>query len=336
MYDAATEPTRTSKALVVNPRTLSLLAPAGVAEAMVAEGHVIREVAFHENWRQVAHLDVSDVRGPFGMTVLPQARSEALLARALALRRIEPQRGEAVTALNQDPAGVTLEAGSRDVRAPFAIGADGAHSFVRHALGIDFAGRAFPEDWALFDMELNDPLPTDQAHISFVEGGLLFLIAIRPGLWRVLGNVPDVLDRLPPGTIAGRREWTSSFRISERRAVPVASGRVALVGDAAHIHSPVGGRGMNFGIEDAYVLASCIAAQPGDPVAALARYDALRRPVHRTVVRRLSAITRLARGRPAWIGAARHLVLPVLTGLPPARRQLRDFMTGFTPALETC
>lgn len=157
------------------------------------------------------------------------------------------------------------DGGPNSVEAALLLAADGAHSRVRETLGINFPGHVFPEAWPLYDIELADPLPSDHAHVSFIENGLIFCLCIRPGLWRVFGNVANLLDYLPAGSKPGAVHWKSSFHVGDRVAAKLAVGRVALAGDAAHIHSPVGARGMNLGIEDAHVYAACAAdALKGD------------------------------------------------------------------------
>ena len=248
LIDQAEAPELQSRALAVNPRTLELLSATGVADAIRADSHRMRRVRFHRDWQPVAELEF-DARSRC-MLVLPQARTEALLREALARLGVEPERGARFEGLMQDADGVvaTLSHGEgkgrETARAPVLLGADGAHSRVRAALGIAFEGSVFPEEWPLCDIHLDDPLDLDSAHVNFIEDGLIFMLGLSPGLWRVFGNVPDILDHLPPGSHPGAAEWRSSFHVSHRLAARENCGRVALAGDAAHLHSPVGARGM--------------------------------------------------------------------------------------------
>lgn len=324
-------PTETSRALVVNPRSLELLEGTGVTEAVVAEGRPVKGVRFHRNWRRFAGIDVTHVHPRHAMTVLPQARTEALLTEALAALGVEVERGAALRDPGQDgnAAFARLEGGAGGrLSAPLLLGADGAHSDVRHALGVRFDGDAFPEPWPLVDLELNDPLELDHAHVELAPGGLIFMLALRPGLWRVFGNLPDLLDRLPPGSRPGAVAWRSEFRIHHRRAVPPARGRLALAGDAAHLHSPVGARGMNLGIEDAFAHAAAADRFLSGDARAMERWAAERGAVHRDVVTRIRRLTTLARGRPAWMGLLRFALLPALTSIGPLRRRVRAAATG--------
>nr|WP_276556741.1 FAD-dependent monooxygenase [Rhodoblastus acidophilus] len=329
LIDAAPAPEQQSRALAINTRTLDLLAPSGVANALESEGRRLRGVRFYQDWTEVAELRFRERR----MIALPQTRTEAILRAALARHGLAPERGVRFEALAQDGAGVVAtlahEDGQREkARAPILLGADGAHSRVRAALGIGFPGSAVPEAWPLCDIALDTPLGPDVAHVCFQKRGLIFMLALTPGVWRAFGNLPDLLDRLPPGTRTGATLWRSSFHISHRIAIREVRGRVALAGDAAHLHSPVGARGMNLGIEDAYVFAACAAEALAGRPGRLDEYGRLRRLTHEQVVGRVRALTTFARGRPAPLGALRPWLLPLALRCPPLARALRDTLTG--------
>jgi 2-polyprenyl-6-methoxyphenol hydroxylase-like FAD-dependent oxidoreductase len=333
IIDQAVAPAIESRAQVINPRALELLESTGVADAVLAEGHTIHRTRFYRGWKLIAELEFGDAHPRYRPTVLPQARTEALLTQALARRGLQPERGVRFESLRQNHDGVTATLvhpdGQREAaRAPLLLGADGAHSHVREALGVGFAGSAFPEPWPLYDIHLDDPLDLATAHVSFVRGGLVFLLGLRTGLWRVFGNVPDPLGCLPPRAQRGAIRWHSSFHISHRLAAREASGHVALAGDAAHVHSPVAARGMNLGIEDAYVFAACAVdalnghqERPND-------FHRLRQHVHHSVIRRVRTLTELARGRPRVVGALRGPLLSGVTRFPPAAHTMVALLTG--------
>jgi 2-polyprenyl-6-methoxyphenol hydroxylase-like FAD-dependent oxidoreductase len=334
VIDQAREPATQSRAQVINPRSLELLEPTGVVDAMLAEGHGIHGARFYdEQWKPIAELELGKAHPRFGMTVLPQACTERLLAQALEERGLQPERGVRLESLAQDTTGVTamlVHADSeREVaRAPLLLGVDGAHSHVREALGVGFEGSGFPESWPLYDIHLNDPLDLNIAHIAFVESGLVFLLGIRPGLWRVLTNVPNPLEWLPSNTQRGEVSWQSSFHISHRLATRETIGHVALAGDAAHIHSPVAARGMNLGIEDAYVFADCAADALNDHWDRLDDFGRLRHEVHAKVVGRVRALTTLARGRSSFVRTMRRHVIPAIIKFPPAAHAMVGLLTG--------
>jgi 2-polyprenyl-6-methoxyphenol hydroxylase-like FAD-dependent oxidoreductase len=338
VIDRAPAPERQSRALIVNPRTLDLLEPTGVADAILAEGHRLRRVCFYENWSPVAELAL-EPKMRF-LVALPQARVETLLREALFARGVEVERGLRFEKLAQDGEGVVATLADADgarenARAPLLLGADGAHSRVRDALAIAFEGSSFPEDWPLCDLRLDDPLDPESVHVCFIRGGLIVMLALAPGLWRAFGNVPDLLYRLPPGTKLGATEWMSSFHIGHRVAARETSGRVLLAGDAAHIHSPIGARGMNLGVEDAHVFAECAADALGGNPSRLDDYDRLRRDVHRDVVGRMKTLTTFSRGRPNVLGASRPWLIALMTRFPPIARVLRDTLTGLDHEVRT-
>jgi hypothetical protein len=206
---------------------------------------------------------------------------------------------------------------------------------VRQALGLAFPGDELPEPWLLWDLRLATPLDPDRVHLMLLPDGFLFALRVRDDLWRVMGNGASPLSALPPGTVCGEVLWQSHFHIAHRVAERAGVGRVLLGGDAAHIHSPLGARGMNLGIEDAYVFADCAAGALAGRLSRLANYTQLRHPVHRQVVRRIAALTRLLHGRPAALRELRDVVVPRLMRFGPARRQFLRVAGGLDHPVRT-
>jgi 2-polyprenyl-6-methoxyphenol hydroxylase-like FAD-dependent oxidoreductase len=333
IIDQALAPAKESRAQVINPRALELLEPTGVVDGVLSEGHAIHRTRFYEGWDLIAELDFGDAHPRYRPTVMPQARTEALLTQALARHGLQPERGVRFETLTQSADEVTATLvhadGSREAaRTPLLLGVDGARSRVRESLGVEFEGSGFPEPWPLFDVQLNDPLDLESAHVSFVNEGLVFLLGLKPGQWRVFADVPDPLELLPPGTRRGAIDWQSSFHISHRLATRETIGHVALAGDAAHIHSPVAARGMNLGIEDAYVFAECAVDALNGHWDRLNDFQRLRRHVHHSVIRRIRVLTELARGRPPAVGALRGPLLSGVTRFPAAARGMVALLTG--------
>jgi 2-polyprenyl-6-methoxyphenol hydroxylase-like FAD-dependent oxidoreductase len=144
----------------------------------------------------------------------------------------------------------------------------------------------------------------------------------------VFADVPDPLDHLPPGTVYGQAAWQSTFHISHRLAAREAVGRVALAGDAAHIHSPVAARGMNLGIEDAWVFAEYAAEALHGEWGRVEDFGRLRHGVHHKVISRIKALTELARGQPDLVGALRRYLIPGMTKFPPTAHAMLNLLTG--------
>ncbi len=337
IVDQAKEPSATSKALAVNPRTLELLEPTGVSAKVLAEGRPIRRFELHKGDEVVLAMDLGEVHARFPMTALPQARTEALLTDALAAYGVHPERQVALEALTQGPGGVTAtltHAGGRQetVEAPILFGADGAHSRVRQVLGLDFPGSAFPEPWKLVDVTFDAPVDAPEGYVQLFPHGLVFALAFDAAHWRVISTIGDPLEHLPPGAVVKEVLWASDFHISHRVAEKLAVGRVALGGDAAHLHSPVGARGMNLGIEDAYVFASLAREALAGAPDRLEDYGRLRHEVDKAVVQRIEAMTRMARGEGLW-GVVREVAPHLAGSLPPLRHMMQQTVTGMDHAV---
>ena len=318
IVDPSTEPTRTSKALGVNPRTLKLLEDTGVTAAIEAEAQPMRALRLHRRGRPLADLaiDRAALGADHRMVILPQARSEALLTDALADLGVTPERGVGVQALSQDDRGVdvALTDGST-VRVPVLLAADGAHSVIRKALALDFPGDGWDEPWQLLDVDLTGP-SADEGWIDLQPEGPFVCLPFSGRTFRLIGFGPPLLERLPRGWSAGTIHWASDFHISHRMVERMAVGRVCLAGDAAHIHSPIGARGMNLGIEDAFVFAACAADFLSGQGDRLADYARLRHPVDAAVVRNVRALTGAVRSASPVADLGRRLLLPVIARLP--------------------
>ncbi len=323
IIDAAAEPTRTSRALGVNPRTLKLLEETGVAAAIEGEGQGIRALRLHRLGRPLATLtiDWDAIGADHRMVILPQARTEALLTGALAALGVRVERGLGLTGLSQTAEAVTatLSDGS-SVVAPVLFGADGAHSVARKALGLGFPGDGWDEPWSLIDVDLTGPPKTgpaaDEAWIDLRPTGPFVCLPYSGTTFRLIGFGPPLLDNLPAGWTAGTVRWTSDFHISHRMVQAMSVGRVCLGGDAAHIHSPIGARGMNLGMEDAFVFAACAAGFLAGEAGRLDDYGRIRRPVDAAVVSRVRALTSAVRDTSGRADTIRRLAIPVLSRLP--------------------
>ena len=323
-----------SRAFGVNARTLELLAPSGVTDRFLAGERRLERLTLRRHDRPLATLRLDEVehRYPF-MLIQGQAESERLLEAALGDRGVRVERGVEVVGLGRDGVRAHLDVvrpggERRALTARCVLGADGAGSGVRRALGIAFDGEAYAEPWRLYDVELTGPLPRDEASILLLDDGGVFVVRLTDDVWRVLGNVPDLLERLPPGTAVGRVHWQSEFGIANRAAARFADPPFYLAGDAAHVHAGIGARGMNLGVEDAYVFAALYDA------AALDRYAVRREPTVRKVVRQI----RRAMGppRPSTLEGravrAAPWAVPLLVAV--ARGPAQRWILGLDHALE--
>nr|WP_063572604.1 FAD-dependent monooxygenase [Luteibacter rhizovicinus] len=331
IVDSALQAAPHSRALVVNPRTLDLLADTGVTERMLAEGRRIRGVRFHENGEVLATVEAASMHPRYGLTVLSQERSEALLTEALLARNIHVERGVRAGCVGQDDAEVRVALnGASDGEDGYAavFAADGAHSDFRKTLEIGFSGSSYPEPWPLYDLPLETTLDLDHAHVMFFPEGMIFLLALNDEIWRVISNMPHPLAKLPAGTVSSEPMWESSFHVAHRVADRCAIDRIALGGDAAHVHSPVGARGMNLGIEDAAAFAMYFTVPGAKPMDALERYHRERHAVHKGVVRRVHAVTSMARSGNPLVARLRHAALPWVSHMPALSQRILRTVAG--------
>lgn len=341
IIETALQPTMYSKALAVNSRTLDVLQDTGVSDRIVAEGWAVNGASMHQHDRVVLEFDVPvTASGRHAMTVLPQARTEALLAEALLAQGVSVERGVTLKTLTQDDTQVTaalqhVDGHEEQAQSSLLFGADGARSATREALRLDFAGSTLAEPWSLWDLQLYTSLDPWRAHILFEPDGFLFVLRLRDDQWRVIGNGNDPLAALRRIGSVGVVSWQSQFHIGHRVAAQAGVGRVALGGDAAHIHSPIGARGMNLGIEDAYVYAECATDALAGDMARLHDYAVLRHQIHKDVVRRIGAITHLVHGRPPWLRWMRDEMVPLAGHLTFARQLMLRTIGGLDHPLKT-
>lgn len=312
-----------SKALAVNPRSLALLRASGVTERLLAEGRRLTGMEIWDGGTRRLHLRLDRLPQPYPFILsLPQSRTEAILEQVLAEQGHRVERG---VTLELTAGGVQARRDDGQVEAlpegP-VLAAEGAHSGLRKALGIGYPGHRDDETFLLADAALDWSFDPDSLIVLLTPRGLLATIPLPGSLRRLIAIGQDPLTLLPPGTGVGAVPWTSQFTVSYRLADRYSEGRVHLAGDAAHIHSPVGGRGMNLGLEDACVFA-LLASQDR-----LERYGALRRPVAQRVLAATERFTGLVTLRNPLLRFLRnHLALPVM-GTALVQRRLVPAVAG--------
>jgi 2-polyprenyl-6-methoxyphenol hydroxylase-like FAD-dependent oxidoreductase len=346
IVDRQAEGANTSRAAVIHARTLELLEPLSVASRLVALGLKASRFTIRDRDRLLVPIEFTSLptRYPYTLMLSQAVTERVLLERANELG-VQVRRPCSVTSLAQDANGVTamLDDGST-VRASYLVGADGMHSVVRQAAQIGFTGGTYGESFVLADVRLDDnaAVPQREVILFFSPAGMVVLAPLPDGLHRVVATVedapesPDVAyvqklldERGPESTRAIVQEvkWGSRFRVHHRIADNYRQGRVVLAGDAAHVHSPAGGQGMNVGIHDAVALAAALqAAVAGEP-GRLDEYAAARRPVALEVVALADRLTRLATA-PRLLRPLRNLVLGMLARLPAVRRNLAWRLAG--------
>jgi len=344
VVDRLAEGANTSRAAVVHARTLEVLEPLGVVAELVALGLHARRFTIRDRDRILVPIDFDGLptRYPYTLMV-SQAVTESVLLRRLKALGGEVLRPRTLVGLAQDEAGAvaTFDDGTR-LRARYVVGADGMHSTVRESAGIAFSGGSYGESFVLADVRLAGAVPLDEVILYFSGAGMTVVAPLPDGVHRIVATVDDapehpdaayvhaLLDARGPAharAVVQEVLWGSRFRVHHRVADAYRSGRVLLAGDAAHVHSPAGGQGMNAGILDAMRLADAlIEALAGNPDA-LDLYGAERRPIAQAVVALADRLTRLATVGPA-LRAGRNLLLSTLAALPIFRRKLAWQLSG--------
>jgi len=327
---AGPTPTEESRALGVNARTLTLLSPSGVAERILAAAQPIEHFRVRSNKKIFVQLDTREVKGRFSaVCALSQGVTERLLMEALSGYGISPEWqtavvAEAISDFRKPEIALRRANGVPEtVRPDILIGADGAHSAVRKAMGAGFPGEALEAHFYLADFRYAGPVDTHYAEISLFDPGMVGCLPVTADILRYISTLEDFESRIVhPAAVAGK-VWASQFRINFRHVEPMATGNVFLVGDAAHIHSPAGARGMNLGIEDACWLAWLIAEGREE------EYSALRIPAVKLVLKQTYGLTRLVTMRNPLAIAARNLFAPLFLRFGSARRTLLQSVAGY-------
>ena len=343
LVDQQGEGANTSRAAGVNARSLEVLDRIDVTRRLVKEGIEAPRFAIRDRAKVLLTVDFSGLATDYPFTLLvPQSTTERLL-----LDRVRELGGNVVrprvlTTVAQDDTGVTATfADGGTVRARYLVGADGMHSTVRQQAGISFSGATYEHSFVLADARLTGDAPTDEVRLFWASEGLTVVAPLPDGTFRIVAPVDDapevpslklvqaLLDARGPGGITVTNvAWGSRFRIHHRVADTYRAGRILLAGDAAHVHSPAGGQGMNLGIQDAVALADALGTVLDDgPDAALDDYAATRRPIAQQVIALTDRLTRLATLPPA-LRPMRNLLLGVIGRTPPVTRALASRLSG--------
>jgi 2-polyprenyl-6-methoxyphenol hydroxylase-like FAD-dependent oxidoreductase len=333
IIDRDAGPTPLSKAVGIAAHTLDLLEPCGVAERLIAAGIRIERGYVWYKRRRIGTIDFTNLphRCNFLLS-LPQSETERIMAAALAERGLAIEWKTALTGMNPNGAGTdVILGGSNGVASPleeahfdYVFGADGVHSAVRAAARIPFQGYTHDRDWSIADVALADWFYEPKAaHLFLCDGGDIgFTVPVGPLQYRVIANTAEPLTLMDGGFEVREVLRTDVFKIAIKQAATYQSGGVFLGGDAAHVHSPVGARGMNLGIEDAAAFAAHLAA--GD----LALYTAERKPIGHRWIALSERMLRMAQLTTPGLVVLRNLAFRVIGHMPPLQRPLLKRVAG--------
>lgn len=251
-----------SRAVGILPRSLTLLAPSGITEKLLAQGVKVQEVRIFMDRKCLLSIPLADGSRTYDFALaLAQDRTENAMRDALIALGGTVRYGTELVGLQQDESRVVVETGTgEEFSFDYVIGADGVHSATRQAVKLDFPGHDLPETWSIADVDAEDWPNAGVFTMCLLPAGKVAVVApLEATRYRVISNTEDALATLPLDLNVIRIRREGKFNISIRQVEDYAKGRVFLAGDAAHCHSPVGGRGMNLGIADAADLAARMA-----------------------------------------------------------------------------
>ncbi|GAA5044688.1 FAD-dependent oxidoreductase [Nocardia callitridis] len=346
LIDRIAEGANTSRAAVVHAKTLEVLSELGIADELIETGLRVPTFTLHDGRKKLAAIkfDRLPTRFPYAL-LTPQDVTESVLLQRLRKAGGEPYRPYTVTGVVNENDGVTVEYTDTDgaegtLRADYVIAADGSHSPIREQLAVGFDGGTYPASFVLADVRMDWPIGRDEVALHLSPAGFLLVAPLpdeRADRYRVVAtmdNAPEhptvahvqsLVDERGPGAgTVTEVLWGSRFRVHHRLAAHYRAGRVFLAGDAAHVHSPAGGQGMNTGVQDAATLGALLARviANGESPTILDEYERTRRPVARGVVRFTDFMTKAATTRSPLFRHLRNRALPLLASIPAFRNRL--------------
>ncbi|MGW3989580.1 FAD-dependent oxidoreductase [Streptomyces sp. NPDC004830] len=349
LVDAAPGPAPTSRAVAVHPRTLETFAQMGLVDDLLARGRRNRAFTMYSGGRRLVRLEADYTTMPTSYPytlIVSQTDTEAVLRRALARLGVAVEWGVRLTGFEQDGDGVSVRLRRADgthesVRTSWLVGCDGGHSTVRRQLGLELLGES-SETWMLADAPVVSDLPPDTIYWTHTGGHALMMVPYaRDGHWRLLDTAPvpeggtaHLAAKLSKGlgraVRVGEPEWTSVFTFQQRMVRRMHDGRVFVAGDAAHVHSPASGQGMNTGVQEAYNLAWKLAQVDRGHAGRglLDTYSEERVPIGEALLGSTRTATFLVQLKSLFASAALPLVLGVVRSVPALRRAVQRKVLG--------
>lgn len=315
-----------SRAIAINPVTLSLLEASNITEKLIETGLKVECSYIHFEHGGVAKLNFRNIDSKYQyMLSLPQSRTERILNAALEDLGGRVEHGTELDHLEQVGdvvrCHVTSRSGASVIEARTVIGADGAHSVARKCIGVDFPGDALDGEWTLTDVRMEWKYPNDEFHGFIKDDGFVVVIPLGDGVHRFVGTDEDLERSLPCSATIKEEIWRSKFSVHHRQATTYQVGRVFLAGDAAHVHSPVGGRGMNLGMKDAVTLARLLIEGRE------AEYTSTCHPDGKRTVAAVRRSTMAVVSKAWWMKRIMGFIMPLLLKFPPFHRFVMNIVT---------
>lgn len=350
IIDEKAEPTQTSNAAILQTRTLEIFKQLGIADDFLRQGQPVKSLRFHDKGKEYAHVDFDKIDSIYHYVLsLPQATTEKILeAKLLELHHSVERSRELVdihVTYAEIEAGIRHHDGVREViHCQYLLGCDGAHSRVRKASGFKFPGADINEQFVVADSAMDSFLRNDQIHIFSSHGYMLGVFPLGEGHYRLGGNlqlgyqrqlltendIRELVEARSSGQYHARSVSSiSPFWIHSKMTDGMRNGNIFLLGDAAHIHSPVGGQGMNTGLQDAHNLAWKLALviQGRANVLLLESYEEERIPVITNVVETTDRLTKLLLLSNPVLLFLRKQFMRLLFSIPAVTRYIAARMT---------
>lgn len=331
-----------SKALAIFPRTLETFDMAGIVSPFLEAANRVTSVAVVAGQRSLARVRFEPEGTPYSFVgMVPQDVTEKMLVTELRRKGgVVEYDTTLVSAVEHDgyvTATLDRQGKQFEVTALFVVGCDGAHSAVRHLLNLPFEGAQYDATFMLADVETNEALPGDEMQLCPSEFGPLAIFPMSSIRRRIVATVDKAEEDAPSlafvRRVAAQRapreletislRWSSYFRIHHRQVAQLRVGRLFVAGDAAHIHSPFGGQGMNTGLQDVWNLVwkLNLAVRGMASEQLLDSYTAERRPVIKAVLQTTHRLTRLLGTASKLAQAVRNTVIPVVSQLNGFQRR---------------
>lgn len=338
-----------SKALALWSGTLECLAAMGVVEKFLKSSLPIDHLIFSDHGKVLNTIPSSaDIDSPYPVPIiLPQSQTEEILETHLLSLGISVERNVELSSFSQDDQKVTVELTNPDssreiLDVDYLAGCDGARSFIRHQLPVQFEGETEPLGFVLIDAKIEGKMPSNAVFINWSNDYTTAFFPVKPGVFRMFTQRKDSSDHSTPTLEEMQNylhltgldhlrfydpEWLSYFAINERIASRNRVNRVFLLGDAAHIHSPAGGQGMNTGMQDSFNLGwklGLLSRGMGDPELIAESYFEERHPVAKALVEETTKLLHAGISNHSLVRLTKDLVAGVLLRAPALQRMLAE------------